>query len=76
MWIEYLLTKFENRKQLQTVMKAPIQSSACPIDKESFGTFRGSLFSSPNPLLPIDVDIMMIRYIPSFTLKNYKLHRT
>ena len=51
-------------------MKAPIQSSACPIDKETFGSFLGSLFSSPNPLLPNDADKMMIRFIESFTLEE------
>ena len=69
-WAEYLLTKFENTKHLQKIMKAPIQSSACPIDKEAFGSFLGSLFSSPNPLLPNDADKMMIRSIQSFTLEE------
>ena len=36
-WTEYVLEKFENTKHLQKIMKAPIQSSACPIDKEAFG---------------------------------------
>ena len=51
-------------------MKTPIQSSTCPIDKEAFGSFLGSLFSSRNPLLPNDADKMMIRSIQSFTLEE------
>ena len=69
-WAEYLLTKFENTKHLQKIMKTPIQSSALPIDNEVFGSFLGYLFSSPNPLLPNDADKMMIRFIQSFTLEE------
>ena len=47
----------------------PIKSSTCPTDKEAFGRFIGSLFLSPNPVLPNHADRMMIRYIPSFTLE-------
>ena len=72
-WAEYLLTKFESPKQLQKIMKAPIQSSTCPIDKETFGSFLDSLFSSPNPLLPNDADRMMIRSIPRFTWESFEI---
>ena len=64
------MTKFENTKHLQKIIKTPIQSSACPIDNEAFGSFLGCLFSSPNPLLPNDADKIMIRFIQSFTLEE------
>ena len=56
-------------------MKAPIQSSTCPIDKQIFGTFLDSLISSPNPLLLNDADKMIIRSIPENELKEFETTR-
>ena len=72
-WTDYLLSKFENTKHLQKIHKAPIQSSACPIDKEDFGNFLGSLFSSSNPLVSNDEDKHSIRSIRIFTLEELEM---
>ena len=48
--------QIENTKHLQQIHKAPIQSSASPIDNEDFDNFLGSLLSSSNPLIPNDED--------------------
>ena len=72
-YTEYLLSKFENTKHLQKIHKAPIQSLACPIDKEDFEYFLGSLFSFSNPQIPNDEDKHSIRSIPIFSLKELEM---
>ena len=44
---------------------------ACPIDKEDFGTFLGSLLSSSNSLLANGEDKYSIRAIPIFSLEEF-----